>query len=159
MWKRRLALVALKQRTQAIGVFEAARAQGINDNYLLYWFADTLSEDGQNERALAIIDEALSLDGREAVDYSLKAYIANRLDRFDAAFQAAEQAVEKDPDLAYAHYHAAVALLGQGDAEGGMARFELAMQKGLPAHMVGEFASQLASRGNYLAAIALRGKY
>ena len=157
--EKALCLAALERRGRAIEVFEVAEAKGLADNYLLYWFADTLSDDGQNERALTVIDRALELDGRAAVDFALKASIANRLDRYDAALEAAQIAAMQDPDLAYADYHAAVALVGRGDAVAGIERFDLAMQKGLPSQMVGAFASQLVRQGKYVAAIALRGKY
>ena len=153
------ALVALERRGEALRIFADAVKSGLADNALLYWYADTLSDDDRNADALEVIDAAIAANGSGASDYNLKAYIANKLQDYENALNAADEALERDPDFAFAHYHAAVALLGRGDTEAGIARFDRAMETGLPVYMISEFARELIGKGKLLAAIGLRRKY
>lgn len=157
--QKALALEALGRRTDAIQTFDGAVEAGVEDAFLLYWFADILSNDGQMARALDIINRAIGLPDSDQYDLSLKAYIALQLKDYPETLAAANGALEIDPSMPYPHYYAAVSLVHQGATEDGVGRFDAAMELGLEQHMVGAFAADLIAAGNFVEAIRLRARY
>ncbi|MEM9230473.1 MAG: tetratricopeptide repeat protein [Pseudomonadota bacterium] len=154
-----LALNELERRAAALESFEAGIAAGAANNFLLYWYADVLSDDAQFDRAAEIIDRAIATGDADASDHSLRAYIAVERRSYPEALEAAETALSMDPEMAYPHYYAAVALVNADKLDAGLERFDQAMRAGLDSYMVGVFAADLLSAGKPFAALALRRKY
>ena len=152
-------LMGLERRQDAIDTYVAAEELVGPDNALLYWHADTLTEDGQFEAALAVIERAVGLDGADHSDHLLKSYIALALKDYSLARSAAEASLAMGSQDPWAHYYIAITLIHEGDTENGMRRFDLAIQSGLPADRIGAFASELVDAGRYFEAAQLRLKY
>ena len=157
--QKALALEALGRRAAASEAFEAGIAAGADDDFLLYWYADMLSNDGQYERADAMIEQAIAKAPADAYNYELKAYIALMQDAYDASLAAADQALELDGRRLWAHYYAAAALVYAGRTDAGIERFEHAIKAGLGPEAVGTFAADLIAAGAIVEAIKLRARH
>lgn len=70
----------------------------------LYQNAAALFRQGQYERALAALDEALKLDPKLVQALTLRARVAMAANRFDLAKSSLSQAVELEPKAAYNHF-------------------------------------------------------
>lgn len=99
-----LAQESLGRRAEAITTFAEALQQGAENAYLLHWYADVLSNDGQMDRAAEVIDRAVARADGDQYDLSLKAYIAVELKDYETALAAAEQALALDGTMPYPHY-------------------------------------------------------
>ncbi len=152
-------LLSLERRHDALQSFEHAEAALGPNNTILYWYADTLIIDGQLDKALAVIDRGLALEGADYSDYLLKSYIALEMGDYTLAREAAETSLATGVNDPWAHYYIAITLVNSGDVLGGMQRFDLAIASGLPADRVGAFATELVGAGKYVEAAQLRLKY
>ncbi|MEM6548530.1 MAG: tetratricopeptide repeat protein [Pseudomonadota bacterium] len=157
--ERGQALLALGRREDAIDTLAKADLALGPNNAVLYWYADALSSDGRFEEALEVIERGLSLSGVDHSDHLLKSYIALELGRYGVAHDAAEASLATGVDDPWAHYYAAIALVNKGEVDQGLARFEQAVEVGLPTDHVGAFAKELVGAGKYVEAAELRLKY
>jgi tetratricopeptide (TPR) repeat protein len=157
--QKALALDALGRRATAVAAFEAGIAAGAGDDFLLYWYADMLCDDGQYARAGELIDRAILQAPGDAYSYELKAYIALMQDAYPDSLAAAERAVALDGGRVLAHYYAAAALVYSGQTEAGIARFDRGIAAGLEPDVVGRFAADLIAAGAIVEAIRLRARY
>lgn len=153
------ALLALARRADAFSVYEDAEARLGPTNEIAYWYADALAEDGQMARALERIDAALALPGAAAADHLLKSYIALELKDYPVARREAETALSLGPSDPWADFYIAVALIHEGRGNEGIARFDKAIEGGLPTEKVGAFASELIAAGLWDEAVKLRESY
>lgn len=152
-------LLALERRHDALLSFEQAEATLGPNNTILYWYADTLITDGQLNKALAVIDRGLTLEGADYSDHLLKSYIALELGNYGMARAAAEDSLATGVEDPWAHYYIAITLVHNDDVIGGLQRFDQAVAGGLPVDRVGAFASELVGAGKYVEAAQLRLKY
>ncbi len=157
--QRAAALNNLGYRAKALESYQAGVDVGAADSFLLYWYADLLSDDGQLALACKMIERAIAQDDDDPDNYVMKAYIALEMEAFGVALAAAEAAIALEPEKIYAHYYAAVALLHSDAKDEGLARFDHAMAIGLDRDLVGRFAVELISVGDLVGAIRLRTKY
>ena len=153
------ALVALELREEAIQTYVEAEQHLGPDNAVLYWHADALVMDGRLSDAMAVIDRGLDQSGADYSDHLLKSYIALQLEDYATARSSAEASLEMGVNDPWAHYYIAITLVHNGDVDAGLARFDSAIEAGLPAERVGAFASELVGAGKYIEAAALRLKY
>ena len=153
------ALVALERRDEAIQNYVRAEQHLGPDNAILYWHADALVMDGRLIEAMAVIDRGLDQSGVDFSDYLLKSYIALQLQDYATARASAEASLAMGVNDPWAHYYIAITLIHDGKVDEGLARFDSAIQAGLPAERVGAFASELVGAGKYVEAAALRLRY
>ncbi len=157
--QKAFAEIALGYTARALSTFEEAVEAGAGDNFLLYWYADHLSEMGRMEEAMLQIDAAIAEPDTDSADQTLKAYIALELDRDETALEAAEAALAEDAEDEYALYYKAVADLRMGRAEEAIAGFDAAMAADLPENYVSRFVAELVFEGKVATALKLRLKY
>ncbi len=153
------ALVALERRQDAIENYRQAEARLGPDNAVLYWHADALTNDGQLQEALQVIDRGLQQSGVDYSDHLLKSYIALELGDYATARASAEASLAMGVNDPWAHYYIAITLVHEGDVKAGLARFDNAIQAGLPAERISAFAIELVGAGKYVEAAELRLKY
>jgi tetratricopeptide (TPR) repeat protein len=153
------ALAALERRNEAIQTYVQAEKHLGPDNAVLYWHADVLVLDGRLDEAMAVIDRGIHQSGVDYSDHLLKSYIALQLQDYATARSSAEASLAMGVNDPWAHYYIAITLIHDGQVDAGLARFDNAIQAGLPAERVGAFASELAGAGKYVEAVALRLKY
>lgn len=157
--QKALAEEALGHRAVALATFADALEQGAEDAYLLHWYGDVLSNDGQMKKAAEIVDRAIARPDHDQFDLSLRSWIAVEMQDYDAALKAAEGALALDPMMPYPHFYAAVAMVHAGRTEDGIAQFDKAMALGIDEEMVGVFAADLIAAGRFVDAIRLRARY
>lgn len=149
----------LGNRARALATYQAGVDAGAADDFLLYWYADLLSDDGQLDKALEIIDRAIALSPKDPDHHVMRAYITMEQGAYERALEAADRALSFDPDLGFPHYYAAVALVNTGAVDEGVARFDQGMAAGLGDEMVGYFAADLIAAGKFITAVRLRARY
>lgn len=150
---------ALGRREAALETYENAVKKEIQSGYLLYWYADLLSEAARNRDALKVIDTALAMDDTDAADHELHAYIALELEDYSLVVTAAKNAIERDARSEYGHYYAALAYVSLNKLELASEHFDWAIKLDLPRELIGNFASYLISEGYMLKALQLRLRY
>ncbi|MEM8603591.1 MAG: protein kinase family protein [Cyanobacteria bacterium P01_H01_bin.121] len=72
--------------------------------------ADVLSDQGEDEKALALIDGAIALTPEAAEPWAKRCWLLNNLDRHREALTACDQAIEINPDYYWPHSHRGWAL-------------------------------------------------
>ena len=153
------ALMGLQRRAEALEVFANAERIVGPDNALLYWHADALIDENRLSDALGVITRATALDNADSADHLLRSFILLEMQDYPASRVAAEASLKLGGNSAWAHYYIAIADVHGGDVTEGLARFDTAMQTGLPQHRVGAFASELIAAGKFVEAVQLRLKY
>ena len=157
--QRAQALMALERRVDAIETYVTASEVLGPTNTILYWHADALALDGRFAEALQVIERGLALDGADYSDHLMKSYIALELEDYATARRSAEMSLAMGGEEPWAHYYIAISLVHDGDATGGMLRFERALSAGLPVERIKDFATELVGAGKYVEAAQLRLKY
>gem|GEM_PF-2471887 len=154
-----LALVALRRRQDALEVFDSGTSRGIEDAVLFYWYADTLGDEGEMDQAQDVVGRAIQANDAVPAYHILSAWIAMKQQAWKTSIEAAEAALALDPDLAFPHYYAAVAIANTGTADAALERFDAAMDAGIGPDMIGTFAADLIAAGRVLSAVKLRRRY
>ena len=147
---------SIERRGDALETLKHAVSLFPDNGFLLYHYADTLTDDAEYADALVIIDRVIATDNVDEIDWGLKAFIAIQLERYDLAKSAAFESLKIAPDYAWAEYYLALAFTYSDDTETAVTRFDRAMSAGLPDYMVSDFVAALTSQAKYAQALTVR---
>ncbi len=158
--RRARSMAHLGQRADALDLLEQAEEQTGPSVFLIYWRASLLLDDGQLGAARREIRRNTSRDSADTHDFQLLGQIELEREAYDAAQAAIDRAKALDREDGYTHYYDAVlALRREAGVDDALARFDTAMDMGLPHDWIGDFAGELFRAGYVAHAIAIRAKY
>ena len=153
------ALDALGQRQEALALLAGADSRIANDDFLIYWRASLLLDDGQLEPAMEQI--ARNADGPDADfhDYLLQARIALQLEDQIVARSAIDSALSLRPKDRWALFYDAQVLVAEQSFFSAEASFDAAVSAGLAKSNLPEFLQALIGKGQLVQAIRMRARY
>lgn len=150
------ALDALGRTQEGLSVMAVARARLPRDDFLDYWYARTLSNDGQKALAWSVMSYHLTQATGDFWDYVLLAFLAVETDRLDEATKAVGHLKDLRPEHDYTHYWDAVTRVHKGDVDGAEAQIRLAVQQGMSDSLLSDFVEHMVGQGLFIRAAALR---
>ncbi len=153
--RRARALSAMGQRQIAIDEL-ARRQEETHNDFIGYWLADLLTEEGEFEDALAALMPTFDKGSPDYFDMELRAMILLDLKRLDDAKVAIEEALSVRENANYPYFYRALILVQEGDLKGADAAMDIALDNGLPEHRVSKYLEALATEGAFLHAIQWR---
>lgn len=154
------ALAGQGYRDRALSFLAAAESEVGENNYLIYWRASTMLDDGQYNAARGQITRNTNHPDADEHDFALLCLTEYYREDYTAARKALDRALDLNPDESYSIYYDAMLMLEEKKgAEAAIERFDDAMSSGLPDRMIGEFAGDLIRAGYYAHAIAIRARY
>lgn len=105
----------------ALRLAHIAHAQGLEHPSVLNLVAYQFEQDGRLDEALAVLEQALRLDPRDAYVLNSIGVVHSKSDRPLDALRAFDAALAMDPKLAHAHNGRGLALAAIGDTDGAVA--------------------------------------
>ena len=107
---------------------------------------------------MRVLNKTVERGVADHYDYRLMGYALIEQDKFDEARTMVDKALAES-ESSYSVYLDAILMIESGQTDDGIARFDLAMDKGLASYRVGEFNKRLIQLGEITKAIELRAKY
>ena len=153
------ALRALGRGQEALALLEDADERLEPDSYLIYWRANFLLEDGRAEEALAQIYRSLGIDDTDHFDHTLKTRIALQIGEVAVARRSIDAALRLYPDGEWPFFYDALVMVAEDRFDEAEARFDMAVEAGLPDSKLEEFLKALVGKSQFLQAVQMRVRY
>ena len=152
------AMAALGQRAAALQLLDEVRSTEELQrlNFLRYWQALLLSDEGEWQKAREVLQENLDSGDPDRYDRRIMAHILIELGHPDEALNLVDEALRDAPNWAMLHYYRAWARVEKRQPELALTAFDTVRELGLEDWMAEDFTSALVSQGYYVEAIQLR---
>jgi len=109
------------------GVFGGKFGRGISHERL-YWKANSAFKKGRIDEAISLVDKAIKLHPKNAVDYRLLAECQRSKKRFDEAIAAYQKALEFEPNNSSTHNNLGVVYVEKGDDTKGIESYRRSLE-------------------------------
>lgn len=156
--RRARALAELGRGSEALDLLEAYDARMGYDNFLVFWWADLLANNGRLAEALAQMQRALDHGEADFHDYRMIAFLRLETGDYAGAKEAANQALALSPGDGLSRLYTALALVGEGKYRDAVQTFEVLYAEMPKESYLDDMVSWLVSERQFLLAIALRTK-
>jgi predicted TPR repeat methyltransferase len=132
-------LLEARRFTEALALFERARALAPNDPGVHYNLGLLFSDLGRAGDALAAYDNSLRLDANDAKVHNNRGSVLQILGRLAEAGDAFQRALDLRPDLDYPYINMGQLRQQQGEVAGALAIYDLAIARGRDADLFGQY--------------------
>lgn len=135
--------------------YAGALNNGAEGAFFFSEYAHVLYLQDDLDTALQMVDASLER-AQDNWAHSLRAVILRKLDRFDAAIDAAERAVALDEDYAFPHITIALSQIALGEMDAALEAAQTAQGLGVDEDEINDLIRQLVADGQILDAIRFR---
>jgi len=149
------ALSALGRRPEAIALLRSR--EGIqHSNFVSYWLADLLADDGKLAEATDAIAVVFSGGEAASYDFELHAYLLLEQEKFAAARKAVDAGLALSPNRPYLLFYKALLAVADEDFDESERLMAQALENDGPDHLAKEYIKDLISKGEFTRAIRWR---
>jgi predicted TPR repeat methyltransferase len=132
-------LLDARRFTEALALFDRARAMAPDDPGVHYNLGLLFSDLGRADDALAAYDHSLRFDANDAKVHNNRGSVLQILGRLAEAGDAFQRALDLRPDLDYPYINMGQLREQQGDVAGALAIYDLAIARGRDADLFGQY--------------------